>query len=239
MRISMWLLLGVWPSWGQYALPEKAKANFRVNFNFDIGGMKWRAGEQLPLGWQSRFEPASRTMATSHNTNKFFLEMAFEAEPRVFVGRWEIGFPVGYAPVGMANLRNYGPRKLLTRTQLFWWDIVTLQERAVRRTSPSVGISLTRGWLEVRPSVQRYEASTADFAGKDCIGCVNSSYEISRTVTSEGWLPRGEIFLRFAPATALARADPYGAVGVFVEKVGGLAWNYGVRIKLSAVAVGR
>ena len=109
-----------------------------------------------------------------------------------------------------------------------------LHATAVQKASPAIGLSVQRGRLLVQAGVQAYRIIGEDFAGKDCEGCVNSSYLLATQEFSRGTGYRID---------ALFQADAsHGAgsgIGVFYERDGPHVWQAGARLRVTFLVAGR
>lgn len=190
---------------------------------FDVGvihsGME---APRLPDGYRARFQPPGGPMTTTAGWSRGAYHIGVLAEPALSIGRVAIGLPVFYyLPVSDS----------LHATRLQWWDEVTLQSLSVTRTSPAFGVSLrvdtALGGFAVRGTLQAYEVTLDDHAGRDCVGCRNSSYVIASTVMDRGWGWR--LALRYRPDWR------HGSFGVFATRDGADLVTAGVNYEIDVV----
>ena len=207
-------------------------ASILVDFGISHAGIR----QQLPEGWESRFQPPTPAMTTSESHHAYFADLGWGLEPRLRFGSTRVGVPIVGRIVGTSSPRAgqkgsnyqrfYSQRKLVSGVGVGWWNAVVAMGVAVRQTTPAVGVSLARGYFSGRLLLQPYSIVIEQFQGRDCAGCVNDSRLISAETVGHGVGERLEVFLHHT------KGGTNGA-GVFVERNGPSIYQAGVRVQVT------
>lgn len=220
--------------------PESNSVELHLNLSVDFGGSGADVPQPLPADWSTLFQPPNSRMTTQRSNRAWFAELGAGLEPVLVIGgQWKIGVPVFYSFYGSAeaagaNARAYSSRKPVAGTKLDWWNPVLLHATAVRKTSPAVGLSVQRGGLILQASGQRYSIIGEDFGGKNCEGCVNTSYLVGTQEYSRGMGHRVDVV--FQPDGGHGAGS---GIGVFLERDGSQVWQAGARLRLTFTVAGR
>jgi hypothetical protein len=150
-------------------------------------GTSWsmRTDVPAPIYDPADFQPASRSMSisTRHDTP---LELNFSAEFRLRMAPWfYTGITSEYLSIngeGSETCPFYNCHTIRSSV-LNWWDTVPLEDVIIKR-SPSFGLIVgfmtyshkIKTLIQYDLSVRHYEIIVDNYSGKDCVGCLNTSY---------------------------------------------------------------
>ena len=209
--------------------------NLALDLHVDVGRAQGPEPPALPADWPGRFVPPNGTMRLESARHSWFAEWGLTLVPSVEAGAWRVGFPISTRVFGVAAPaiefqeakypRKFVQDKLVSATTLQWWNPVVASSYAVRQRLPWVGVSLSRGRGAVQVAIRPYSLVAQQYEGTDVAGGMNYSKRISSETTSDGIALRGEATLQGRDAD-----NPFAA-GLFIERDGADAWQFGVRLR--------
>lgn len=184
------------------------KNGVSVLYLMSLSRTTWGPALKVPAGWEARFLPPREGQTLKEHSGSMALELGGGVEPTFKMGSWQLGFPVYYT-VGVSGISGFVRDRPAAYIRLHWWDPVVMQRMTVRRLTPWMGVSFTKGRLRVEPSVQKVSLFEENFKGKDCQNCPNSSFVIERHQVGRGVAKRLDLSVPI---------KDYSGVGWFFEK---------------------
>jgi len=217
---------------------SKKRAEFilRVKMFSNLG---YAYGETIEpyANWRSQFNPPSDNEILEYVRNRPHFDFGFELDPSIMFGdgRIEIGIPIRYS---LKNLMEYDYGSVIVK----WWDPVLLNETAVQKITPCVGLEAsialenssrqpatslfcsydyTGTYLDLRLLVSKCKITYRNCKGVDVYGGTNYSVPLSENVVYN-WTPRIEAGITWKGKPYTYTGDPIPlpvSTGIYFDSI--------------------